>query len=288
MPWAVVGAVAGAGIAAEAQGDAADEQEDAIQEANQTQQRQQRQTRADTQAARRLGDDAIGQLRDLMGMHAPWDESAQQELAALSAQEQDLRARESSLRQYENIPGYYQAQADLSGARDQLNRLSSLREAKKYSQQGGGVTNSFTTTPGYQFRMDQGIQALDRSAAARGRLNSGGQQQALMRFGQGVASEEYGNQFNRLASLAGFGQAATQNTASLGAQMAASTGANQIAAGQARAQGHLGQANAINSGLGGLAYTAGNNGWGGGLFVGQSGFDPNSSYNYANPQYSPL
>jgi hypothetical protein len=34
---------------------------------------------------------------------------------------------------------------------------------------------AFQESPGYQFQMDQGVQALDRSAAARGMLNSGAQ-----------------------------------------------------------------------------------------------------------------
>jgi len=58
-------------------------------------------------------------------------------------------------------------------------------------------------TAGYQFDVDQGNQAINRSAAARGSLNSGGVLAELAKYGQGMASREYGNQVNRLSSLIG-------------------------------------------------------------------------------------
>ena len=51
--------------------------------------------------------------------------------------------------------------------------------------------------PGYQFRMEQGVEALDKSASARGRLLSGAQKKALTRYGQGVGSQEYANAYAR-------------------------------------------------------------------------------------------
>jgi hypothetical protein len=51
--------------------------------------------------------------------------------------------------------------------------------------------------PGYQFRLDQGTGALQNSAAARGVLNTGGTLQDLINYGQGAASQEYGNAYDR-------------------------------------------------------------------------------------------
>ena len=51
--------------------------------------------------------------------------------------------------------------------------------------------------PGYAFRLQQGQLALDRSAAARGGVTSGGQLKALSDYTQGSASQEYQNAFNR-------------------------------------------------------------------------------------------
>jgi len=51
--------------------------------------------------------------------------------------------------------------------------------------------------PGYAFRMSEGLKALDRSAAARGGLLSGGTLKGIQQYGQGLASGEYQNAFNR-------------------------------------------------------------------------------------------
>lgn len=51
--------------------------------------------------------------------------------------------------------------------------------------------------PGYQFRLQQGQQALERSAAARGGLLSGGFARNLTDYSQGMASQEYGNVYQR-------------------------------------------------------------------------------------------
>ena len=57
------------------------------------------------------------------------------------------------------------------------------------------------TDPGYQFVKQQGEQAINRSAAAKGMLNSGGVLAELQKYGSGLASQEYGGQVNRLADL---------------------------------------------------------------------------------------
>jgi hypothetical protein len=108
---------------------------------------------------------------------------------------------------------------------------------------------AFTQSPDYNFAFNQGMQALERSAAATGTLQSGGQSKAAIEFGQGLASEQYGNYFNRLLGLAQMGQnaAAGQATNSLSA---ANSQANTLEAqGTARASGTVGAANAITGGL---------------------------------------
>ncbi len=57
--------------------------------------------------------------------------------------------------------------------------------------------DQLTTDPGYGFRLQEGLKALERSAAARGGLLSGGAGKALTRYGQEMASQEFGNAFNR-------------------------------------------------------------------------------------------
>lgn len=99
----------------------------------------------------------------------------------------------------------------------------------------------FESSPGYQFRMDEGVRALDRSASARGNLFSGAQGRALARYGQGYASNEFGNYMANLQSLAGLGQ----NSAAQNSQIAQNQGVNgansMIQGGNARASGYLAQ-----------------------------------------------
>lgn len=52
-------------------------------------------------------------------------------------------------------------------------------------------------TPGYQFRLNAGSDALERSAAARGVLRTGGTLKDITEYGQNFASGEYGNVYNQ-------------------------------------------------------------------------------------------
>lgn len=122
----------------------------------------------------------------------------------------------------------------------------------------------FQADPGYQFRMQQGQDALERSAAARGGLNSGATLKAITEYGQNFASNEFGNaynrftnnqtnRFNRLAAIAGIGQTA-QGQMNQAAQTYG-TNMGNIAVGNANAQGAsaIAQGNAWSGGLQGLA-----------------------------------
>ena len=111
--------------------------------------------------------------------------------------------------------------------------------------------------PGYQFRMDEGIEARDKSAASRGRLLSGAQNKAIEAFAQDTASQEYGaayareadakaRKYNMLSGLSQQGQASAARQAGATSQLA-STGGNIMAqSGQAQniAQQNIGAARA--------------------------------------------
>ena len=131
--------------------------------------------------------------------------------------------------------------------------------------------NSMTADPGYQFRLQQGQEALGHQNAARGGAVSGTSLKAMQDYAQNSASNEYNNAFNRyqanrqaqlgpLQSLAGIGQTATNFTGQAGAANAANVG-NLITGGAAaNAAGQVGTANALTSGLGTyLNYSGGNN-----------------------------
>lgn len=55
--------------------------------------------------------------------------------------------------------------------------------------------------PGFQFRMKEGADALERSAAGRGVLRTGGTLKDILGWGQNFASQEYGNAFDRAARV---------------------------------------------------------------------------------------
>lgn len=107
----------------------------------------------------------------------------------------------------------------------------------------------FFTSPDYQFRLSEGQKAIERGAAARGGLLGGATQKSLAQYAGDLASGEYQNYANRLASLAGVGQTSAQQLGTLGAETAGQIGQAQMQAGQARASGYLGTANTINNAL---------------------------------------
>lgn len=105
--------------------------------------------------------------------------------------------------------------------------------------------------PSYKFRLSEGLKALDRQAAARGGLISGGALKAAQRYGQEAASQEYGNIWNRLASQAGLGQTATNQLGSAAGAYGANAGNMMTSGAAARASGYVGGANALNQAIGG-------------------------------------
>lgn len=111
----------------------------------------------------------------------------------------------------------------------------------------------FQQMPGYRFGMQQGTEAVQSSAANRGGLFSGDTGKALHQFGQDYAGTKFGEEWNRLATLAGFGTAGTQAAGSALNAGTAATMAAQQQVGDARASGVLGATNSINAGL--------NSGW---------------------------
>src|SRR3546814_12279519 len=85
---------------------------------------------------------------------------------------------------------------------------------------------------------------------------------AVQRYGEGLASADYGDWWNRNAGLAGVGQQATNATAQAGQNAANNVSGAYQTAGNARASSYLTTGSAINRGLQGVAgsYLAQNRG----------------------------
>lgn len=168
-------------------------------------------------------------------------------------------------------------QPSIDAGNTSRNRLMQLLGLAQGGADNGSLMRDFSMAdfqadPGYQFRMDQGQQALERSAAARGGLLSGAALKDTARFAQGLGAQEYQSAFDRfninrtqkmnpLLSLAGAGQTASTTVGSAGQQfanssgnilgeMARTVGQNTTGAGNARASGYVNTANAINNGVG--------------------------------------
>ena len=125
------------------------------------------------------------------------------------------------------------------------------------AQEERGRYGAFEETPGYQFRYDESMRALDRMGRARGRRYSGGTIREAQRYSSGLASQEYGDYFSRLQSAAGVGQTSTHAQANLGAQTAANIGSIGMYGGQARAQSALERGGAMGPAIGGAVDAAG-------------------------------
>lgn len=107
-----------------------------------------------------------------------------------------------------------------------------------------GDFSGFQDSPDYAFTRDQSLQALDRSAAARGGFTGGGADADRLQLANGLASQQFGNWWNRLAQRAGQGQGSVQQLAGLGANMAGAIGNNLMTGAQARASSYANTANA--------------------------------------------
>lgn len=137
--------------------------------------------------------------------------------------------------------------------------------------------------PGWQFRMREGLKAVERSAAAKGTLLTGGTMKDLTRWAQDYASGEYdkvygralgeyqqaynifqgnqGNQFGRLFNVMGSGQNAAAQTGQFGTAYGANAGNALMGAGNALGSGQQGSANAWAAGVNNAGNLAGQYYW---------------------------
>jgi len=124
-------------------------------------------------------------------------------------------------------------------------------------------------TPGYQFQLNQGLNAVQNSAAGRGSLLSGRTLADLNNYAQGTASTNYQNTFNnalmqygtayqsflnnqnsayqRLMGLSGEGLSAANSTGQFMSSIGGDIASLMAQKGAAAAQGTIGQANAFGS-----------------------------------------
>ena len=186
----------------------------------------------------------------------------------------------------------------LSAGRDALGELSDyiggnnnfddrwggrIESAYQNGQLTGGLDpNNFQNDPSYQFRKQQGMDGLQSSAAASGGLLSGAALKSLNQYNSNLASQEYGNawqrdqlekqnlmavlsgnragdynlfsnedtrQYNQLANISGVGQQTAGQLGQFGFQNAANQGAALTNGANAQANGLIGANNAKQQGI---------------------------------------
>lgn len=178
--------------------------------------------------------------------------------AKKGARAQADAAREAAALQNQQ---FLQTRADMAPWREAGGRALGQLEAGLPDLTRRFSLADFEVDPGYFFRQAEGEKALDRAASARGMLTSPASLQALLRFNQDLASQEFGNAFNRfnigqgneynrLAGLAGTGQTAATQLGQFGQQNAMGLGNLLTGAAAAQAAGGMGAANALSQGIG--------------------------------------
>lgn len=115
--------------------------------------------------------------------------------------------------------------------------------------------SNFQANPGYQFQMDQGLQALNRTHAAAGNLNSGNADADTLKYATGLANQSYGNYLAGLAPYLQGQSSATQGAANLYAGLGQNLNQSYQGEGGAINQSYQGQGGAANT----TATTIGNN-----------------------------
>lgn len=259
----VGGGIASSLIGADAAGDAADTQAAAADRATQLQ-KQMFDKQVELQAPfREAGLTANNRLMYLLGL-GPGPSSS----SGAMTYEQAVQAADNDHRRMYGVGldaiDPVVAQNWKNQIRESINAQANGAQTANDPEFGSLMQNfgmdQFQADPGYQFRMDEGMRALEGSAAARGGLLSGAAMKAIQKYGQGVASQEYGNaygrytadqtnRYNRLAGLVNTGMGATNQTSNAAANFANNASSNIIGAGNAAAAGQVGAANALVGGI---------------------------------------
>ncbi len=112
-----------------------------------------------------------------------------------------------------------------------------------------GAIDSFNESPGQKFLRERRERATVRNAAATGGLQGGNVQRALAEESIGLSQQFLGERKDRLAGVAGGGNAALANQAVIGSNISRGIQGAQVGEGNANAQGILGRAEGLRSGL---------------------------------------
>lgn len=155
-------------------------------------------------------------------------------------------------RSYQDQLGFLGPQQALGN--NALNLYGGLLGVNTGANGGAGMPDysSFFKSPGYQFQLEEGENAIGRMQSARGNLFSGGAGRELASFNSGLASQGYNDYANRLGAFANLGPQTNNLLAGYRGNLGSSK-ANLLAGiGDAKAAGYVGAANSYSNAAGNL------------------------------------
>lgn len=261
-------AIGGTVVGAISSSKAAHAQTDAANTASQTQLNMYNQTRSDLMPYNRLGSNAFSQLAGYFGFGGSGAGSGTNMTVGAPGTTGPY-ATPATMRYTPEQQAYFEQNPDIAQAygidTSQFGQPAPSAQPSGSGSAGGPdfslLTSQLENTPGYQFTLGQGTQALDRSAASRGLTLSGAQLKDSQAYGQGLAmSNAYQPYIDNLKWAAGLGESAASQTGNIGASAASGIASSQLAAGQSQAAGYVSQGNIIGSGLSQLGQIAQNYG----------------------------
>lgn len=142
----------------------------------------------------------------------------------------------------------------------------------------------FYKSPDYAFRVSEGLKGLEARASTGvfGGLDSGALRKAEIGYAGNLASGEFNNYANRLATLAGVGQTTATNLAGQGQAYANNVGNIAVNQGNNRASSYLANGQTYGNAVGNLA------GIGAGLITNNSSYNPASGGMYNGSYMAPF
>ena len=130
--------------------------------------------------------------------------------------------------------------------------FGTMEEAQAFAnanKTGGAEYGGYTKAPGYDFRMKEGVNALQSGAAARGGLYSGAAMRDLQSYGQDYSTSEYDKFLSRIGAMSDTGMSAAQMSGNASQNAAAGVSNALGNIGNAQAAGAIAKGNAFSSGI---------------------------------------
>src|SRR5665213_2544363 len=112
-----------------------------------------------------------------------------------------------------------------------------------------GIMDQLQKMPGYQFQLQQGLQATQNGYAAQGLGQSGAALKGAANYAEGLAGTSYQSLYANQLAAAGLGAHAAESLATTGANAQSSANALNTSGAAATAAGTVGSANALTGGI---------------------------------------